>query len=165
MQKVYIKDDYITKIKFNFERLRCYTMEKTTVTARARFDEIIDLAQLAAENGFEGFDFEGMVAFARKEIAKLDKKAAKAKETAAAKKSASDELTEAIFGVLTDELASIADIAAKVEGDEVTPAKCQYRLNKLVESGRAVKDELILETEGGKKRKVVGFALAPVDAE
>ena len=65
--------------------------------------------------------------------------------------------------MLTEDLASITDIAAKIEGDEVTAAKCQYRLNKLVEAGRAIKDELVLESEGGKKRKVVGFALALVE--
>ena len=145
----------------------------TKVTKRAMFETIKMLAEDGVINDVviqigesevtvSSHDF---AEFCAKEIAALDRKAAKAKETAAAKKSASDELTEAIFGVLTDELASIADIAAKIEGDEVTPAKCQYRLNKLVESGRAVKDELVLETEGGKKRKVVGFALASVDAE
>ncbi len=98
--------------------------------------------------------------FCEKEIAALDRKSAKAKEAAAAKKSASDELTEAIFDVLTEDFTSIADITAKIENEDVTVAKCQYRLNKLVEAGRAVKNEMVVGGgEGSKKRKVVGFAL------
>lgn len=144
----------------------------TKVTKRVMFETIKSMAEngdIPSEVIVQVGDNEvsisanSVIEFCEKEIAALDRKAAKAKETAAAKKSASDELTEAIYGVLTNELTSIADIATMIEGEEVTPAKCQYRLNKLVEAGRAVKDELVLETEGGKKRKVVGFALAPIE--
>ena len=140
-------------------------MEKTTVTARAHFDEIIDLAQLAAENGFEGFDFEGMVAFARKEIAKLDKKAAKAKETSAAKKAAGDALTQVVLDCLTDEVEAIAVITERVAAQEgcedVTVGKVQYRLGALAREGKAVKGEVVIPaTETSKKRTVSGYARA-----
>lgn len=138
-------------------------MEKTTVTARARFEEIIDLAQLAAENGFEGFDFEGMVAFAQKEIGKLDKKAAKAKETAAAKKAEGDVLTQVVLDCLTDEVEAIAVITERVAAQEgcedVTVGKVQYRLGALAREGKAVKGEVVIPaTETSKKRTVSGYA-------
>ena len=140
-------------------------MEKTTVTARARFEEIIDLAQLAAENGFEGFDFEGMVAFARKEIGKLDKKAAKAKETAAAKKAEGDALTQVVLDCLTDEVEAIAVITERVAAQEgcedVTVGKVQYRLGALAREGKAVKGEVVIPaTETSKKRTVSGYSRA-----
>ena len=140
-------------------------MEKTTVTARARFEEIIDLAQLAAENGFEGFDFEGMVAFAQKEIGKLDKKAAKAKETAAAKKAEGDVLTQVVLDCLTDEVEAIAVITERVAAqdgcDDVTVGKVQYRLGALAREGKAVKGEVVIPaTETSKKRTVSGYSRA-----
>ena len=140
-------------------------MEKTTVTARARFEEIIDLAQLAAENGFEGFDFDGMVAFAQKEIGKLDKKAAKAKETAAAKKAEGDVLTQVVLDCLTDEVEAIAVITERVAAQEgcedVTVGKVQYRLGALAREGKAVKGEVVIPaTETSKKRTVSGYSRA-----
>lgn len=140
-------------------------MEKITVTARAHFEEIIDLAQLAAENGFEGFDFEGMVAFAQKEIGKLDKKAAKAKETAAAKKAEGDVLTQVVLDCLTDEVEAIAVITERVAAQEgcedVTVGKVQYRLGALAREGKAVKGEVVIPaTETSKKRAVSGYARA-----
>lgn len=138
-------------------------MEK--VTARERFEEIIDLAKLAQENSFEGFDFDGMVAFAEKEIGKLDKKAAKAKETAAAKKAEGDALTAVVLDCLSDEVEAIAVIAERVvaqEGcEDVTLGKVQYRLGALAREGKAVKGEVVIPaTETSKKRTVSGYARA-----
>ena len=48
--------------------------------------------------------------FCDNEIALLDKKAIKAKERAAEKRAAGDELTDAVRAALTDEFAVIADI-------------------------------------------------------
>lgn len=96
--------------------------------------------------------------FCEKEIAALDAKALKAKERAAKKRAEGDELTEAVFAALTEDFAPIADIAAAVEGEDVTPAKVTYRLNALVKEGRAEKAELqIPATETSKARRVQGF--------
>ena len=139
-------------------------MEKK-ITARERFEEIIDLAELAKEQGFEGFDFEGMVAFATKEIGKLDAKSAKAKEAAAAKKAEGDALTQIVLDCLTDEVEAIADITARVvaqEGcEDVTLGKVQYRLGALAREGKAVKGEVVIPaTETTKKRTVSGYSRA-----
>ena len=103
-------------------------------------------------------DNEAIVAFCEHEIELLDKKAVKAKETAAKKKAAGDELTDAVASVLNDEFQTIADVTAQIDGEDVTNAKVQYRLNALVKAGAAEKAEVTLEgTDGKKARRVVAY--------
>ena len=108
-----------------------------------------------------------LVDFCTNEIALLDKKAAKAKETAAKKKAESDELTDTIAALLTDEYQTIADITAQIDDEDVTVHKTSYRLTQLAKSGVAVKSEVSIPgTNGQKARKVVAYALATAeDAE
>lgn len=108
-------------------------------------------------------DEDAIVEFCDKEIAALDRKAGKAKETAARKRAEGDELTERVAEVLSDELTTIADITELIGDETVSKAKVQYRLNQLVKAGRAAKEEMTVEVDG-KKRKVMGFALV-ADAE
>lgn len=99
--------------------------------------------------------------FCDNEIALLDKKAAKAKETAAKKKAEGDDLTEAVTAVLTETPQTIADIAAQITMEESTVSKCQYRLNQLAKNGVAVKSEVVIPgSEGTKSRRVVAYAKA-----
>ena len=103
---------------------------------------------------------EALAEFAEKEIAALDKKAEKAKERAAQKKAASDELMDAVREALTDEFECIADIAAKIEGDDVTVAKVQYRLNQLVKNDEAEKTDITIPGgEGVKARHIKGYKI------
>ena len=102
-----------------------------------------------------------LVAYCENEIALLDKKAAKAKETAAKKKAESDELTETVAGLLTDELQTIADITSQIDDEDVTTHKVTYRLTQLVKSGVAVKDEVTVPGKDGQKaRKIAAYKLA-----
>lgn len=99
--------------------------------------------------------------FCDKEIEALERKAAKAKETAAKKKAEADVLLDAIAEVLTDEFELIANIAKKLNDEEATVGKVQYRLNKLVEAGIAEKSDISVGGgEAGKTRKLVGFRKA-----
>jgi hypothetical protein len=101
---------------------------------------------------------ENVIDFAKNEIGLLEKKAIKAKENAAKKKAESDALLEAVKDAISDEFEPVADIAARVEGDDVTAAKVVYRLNKLVSEGFAEKADIkIPGTEGAKARVVKGF--------
>ena len=93
------------------------------------------------------------------EIELLDNKAAKAKAAAAKKKTEGDALRDAVQTVLTDELQTIADITAKVEGEDVSAAKVQYRLNALVGAGIAVKEQITVG-EGESRRKLMAYAMA-----
>lgn len=137
-------------------------MEK--YTKRNMFEAIVNFAN----DGHMAFeDTEGTVhvvtndvlaEFAEKEIAALDKKAEKAKERAAQKRAEGDELTDAVRAVLTDEYASIPDITARIEGEDVTVGKVQYRLKVLVENGEVEKTELTIPgSEGMKARHIKGY--------
>ena len=101
--------------------------------------------------------------FCDNEIALLDKKAIKAKERAAEKRAAGDELTDAVRAALTDEFAVIADIAAKVAetyGEDATVARVTYRLTQLVKNGEAENGDVKVEGgEGQKTRTIKAYRL------
>lgn len=136
-------------------------MEK--ITKREMYEALITLATTGVlayegEDGRVEIMGDELKAFAENEIELLDKKAAKAKERAATKRAEGDELTAAVRDALSDEFESIADIAARVEGADVSVAKVQYRLGQLAKNGEAEKSELTIPaSEGGKARKLVGY--------
>ena len=130
----------------------------TKITKRERYESIIEMANAIDGNGSSGFDVNGIIEFCENEIAALERKAAKAKETAAKKRAEGDALTDAVLEALTEDFEPIAEIAARVEGDDVTVSKISYRLNALskAENPSVEKGELVIEGEKGK-RKVVGY--------
>ncbi len=134
-------------------------MEK--ITKRQMYTAMINFANEGSFS-FDAGDGEIMVVapdeivtFAENEIALLDKKAAKAKETAAKKKTEADALTDVIAQALGEDFEPIADIAARIEGDDVTVAKVTYRLNKLVELGLAEKQAIKVPGSDGKKSRTI----------
>lgn len=135
----------------------------TKTTKREMYEALISLATNGTltyeiEDGTVEVTAEALAAFAENEIALLDKKATKAKERAAEKRAQGDELTDAVRAVLTDEFQIIADIAAQVEGEDVSAAKVSYRLTQLAKNGEAERTEMTIPgTDGGKARKVVAF--------
>ena len=135
-------------------------MEK--MTKRNVYEALINYATsgVMAYDGNE-VTAEALAAFAENEIALLDKKAAKAKERAATKKAEGDELTDAVRAAMsTETFEPIAEIAARIEGEDVTVAKVTYRLTQLVKNGEAEKQELTIPgAEGQKARKVQGYKL------
>ena len=130
-------------------------MEK--ITKREMFEAIIE----AAKGAEFKFTAEDVISFAENEIALLDKKAVKAKERAATKRAEGDELTAAVRAAMsTEDFEPIAEIAARIEGEDVTVAKVTYRLTQLVKNGEAEKQELTIPGgEGVKARKVQGYKL------
>lgn len=107
---------------------------------------------------------EELFNFASNEKAQLEKKNDAARKRAA-DKAAKDELLNAVASVLTDEFQTITDVTACIEGEGVTTAKVQYRLNALVKSGEAEKQEMKIAGADGKKRTVMGYRLADKPAE
>lgn len=102
-----------------------------------------------------------IIEFCDKEIEALEKRAAKSRERAAAKKAEGDELMEAVRLALTDDFEPISAIVERVEGDDVTVSKVTYRLSALVRDGIAVKESINVASEdGGKSRKLMGYKLA-----
>ena len=139
-------------------------MEK--YTKRNMFEAIVNFAN-GGHMAFE--DAEGTVhvvtndvlaEFAEKEIDALDKKAEKAKERAAKRRAEGDDLMTAVREALSDEFETIADITAKIEGDDVTVAKVQYRLGQLYKNGEADKGDITIPGgEGVKARHVVAYKM------
>ena len=102
-----------------------------------------------------------LVAYCENEIELLDKKAAKAKETAAKKKAENDELTDVIASLLTDELQTTADITAQIDDEDVTVHKVSYRLTQLTKAEKAIKEEVSIPgKDGAKARKIAAYRLA-----
>lgn len=136
-------------------------MEKTTrITKRDNFNTIIGIVKGEVTE----FDATALVEFCENEIVLLEKKAASAKAAAAKRKAESDELTEVVLSVLTDEFATITEVTGKIDGPDVTPSKVSYRLNKLVENGQAEKSEVAVPaTDGGKARKLVAYRVVTTD--
>jgi hypothetical protein len=139
-------------------------MTNAKVTKKEKFAMIKDIL---ATGDLNGVDVAMLAEFVDNEIALLDKKAAKAKENAAAKKAEADDLTIAVQNALTGDYQTIAEVTDCIEGDDVTTAKVAYRLNALVKAGVAEKAEkTIAGGEGTKARKVQSYRLAGVvDAE
>ena len=137
-------------------------MEK--MTKRNVYEALINYANsgvmaYAADEGDVVVTAEALAAFAENEIALLDKKAIKAKERAATKKAEGDELTDAVRAAMSaEEFEPIADIAARIEGEDVTVAKVQYRLTQLVKNGEAEKEQITVPGgEGQKARKIMAY--------
>ncbi len=107
-------------------------------------------------------DRETLVAYCEKELASLEHKAEKAKERAAAKREAGDELQNLVASVLTPDFASRDDITARVQetDPEATVGKVGYRLTALVKAGIAQKTEAMVADAEGKNKKVTVYALA-----
>ena len=126
-------------------------MEKSKITKAMVLTAIKEADLTKVDFGAE-VTAEDVVAYAEVTLAQLAAKAAKAKEKAAEKKAAADELQEKVAAVLTDELQSAEDIAAQVEGEDITKGKVVNRLSKLIEAGVAVKETV--KVEGSKTKKM-----------
>ena len=62
---------------------------------------------------------------------------------------------------LGEDFEPISEIAARIEGEDVTVSKVTYRLTQLVKNGVAEKQEIAVPAaDGGKTRKVMGYKLA-----
>lgn len=107
-------------------------------------------------------DRETLVAYCEKELASLEHKAEKAKERAAAKREAGDELQNLVASVLTPDFTGREDITARVQAidPEATVGKVGYRLTALVKAGVAQKAEAMVADAEGKNKKVTVYALA-----
>lgn len=116
------------------------------------------------ETGEISVPAEEMTAFCKRKIAVLNNKKVKAKERAEKNKAGTDALAEAIYNVLTDEYETVADIAAKVDFEDVTVSKCVYRLSKMVDAGKVEKTDIeVSGGEGKKTRTVKGYRKVMVD--
>ena len=87
-------------------------------------------------------DNEVIVEFCAAEVAKLDAKAAKAKEKAAEKKAAGDELYAVIVEAVGADSMTAEDVLASIDGEDLTVAKVRARLSQAVKNGVLVKESV-----------------------
>ena len=135
-----------------------------------KHNKLNDIKAILGQVETDAYDIPALIEFVESEMGALERKAAKAKENAAAKKAEKDELCEAVLAVLTAEPQTRDQVAEQIEGEEITVAKVGARLNKLVASGEAVKTEVASVSASGKKSTKMAYALAlteaaPSDAE
>lgn len=129
-------------------------MEKT-VTKREVLDGLITLA----ETGECTLAAEDIKTFAEKEIASMDKRAAADKKRREAKAAESDEITEAVYEVLTDKPMSAEEILEKLDMD-MPKSKLIPKLTKLVKFERAVKSKKRYKNDEGKSAEKTMYARA-----
>lgn len=127
--------------------------------------EALKAAAVDGNLHIEDFDAEisdaDVVEFCDNELAALDKKAAKAKETLAKKRAIGDELTDAVRAVLTTDPQTVVEITEQIQGEDVTQGKVQFRLNTLYKNGEADKVEVIIPgVDGAKPTKRVAYMKA-----
>ena len=138
-------------------------MENIKITHKNFYEAILNYANggdlaFETEDGVVAITPEQLAEFAIKNINSLDAKAVKAKERAAKKKAEGDDLYEAVYAALGDEFEPIANIALRVEGEDVTVGKVINRLGQLARNGKAEKQELTVPgIDGAKSRKVQGY--------
>lgn len=127
-------------------------MTTTKITKKDFYNAIIALAKGNAID----IAADDLVVFANKEIAALERKAAKAKETAAKKKSEDDPIMAAVLEVLeaNDDYLTIPAVTAAINVEDYTTSKVQYRLNALVKAEQAETADIKVD-----KRTVKGFKL------
>ena len=123
-------------------------------------DKLTDIKAILVQVETTDYDIPALIEFVEGEIAALARKAAKAKEKAAEKKTERDELCEAVYAVLTAEPQTRDQVFEQVEGDEVTVAKVGARLTKLVASGDVAKTEVASVSASGKKSTKMAYFLA-----
>ena len=104
-----------------------------------------------------------VIAFIDKSVEQIDNKATKAKEKAAEKKAAEDDIYKAVVAALTADFQTIDEITAAVQeatGDEeITKSKVTARLTKAVKAEVAKKEQVKRES-----RKVMAYALKEASA-
>ena len=130
-------------------------MEKKTKAIY--FNELIALVNATVEDEAERADY---VDFLEKQVAALEKRKEYAKNKAAEKKEASDELTERIYGVIGADLMTVDEIVLAVDEEDVTRNKVTSRLGKLVKAGRIVKEAVRVE-----KNRRMAYRLPSEDVE
>lgn len=87
--------------------------------------------------------------YAEKELAAMDKRAEADKKRREAKAAENDEITEAVFAVMTDEPMSAEEILERLDID-LPKTKLIPKLTKLVGAERVVKSKKRYKNEGGK---------------
>ena len=130
-------------------------MEEKKTTKKEYFTMLKDIVR--GENIDLTTEQSDLLDFLDKQIALIDSKAEKAKERAAEKRAAGDELRAVVQSVLvTDHFQTVDTITSQIEGEDVTKQKIVARLTQLVKDGLAEKTDV--KTEDGRSVKAYKLA-------
>lgn len=139
-------------------------METIKITNRNYYEALCTLATegtltyVNAEGVSAEITAEELKAWAEKNIAQLDKRNESARARTEKKRTEGDALTEIVYEALTDEFETIADIAARIDAEDVSVSKVQYRVAQLAKAGRAEKGTVTIPGgEGIKARTLVAY--------
>lgn len=128
------------------------TIKKTKAMYFAELREMVIAAVEDQERQDE------LIEFIDKQVETLEKRKVAAAERAERKRAESDAMTEAILGMLGDELMTVDEIVVALDDEEVTRNKVTARLGKLVKAGTVEKDTVKVD---GKKK--MAYRLAGTD--
>lgn len=128
-------------------------MENTTKKTKAMYFEELREMVMAAVTDTEKQD--EYLEFIDKQLAALDKRKEDAANRAAKKRAESDAMTDAVYAVLTDELATVDTILEALDDEEATRNRVVARLGKLVKAEKVVRDYI---KEDGKKKAAYRLA-------
>ena len=122
-------------------------------------DKLTDIKAILAQVETTDYDIPALIEFVEGEIAALARKAAKAKEKAAEKKTERDELCEAVYAVLTTEPQTRDQVFEQIEFEGASLAKVGARLTRLVDLNKVQKSEVKGIAASGKKTTRMAYAL------
>ena len=125
-----------------------------------KFEKFEYLRGMVMNTAVEPETQEELVEFINNELNLLSKRKASAQKRAAEKRAQSDELTEAVAALLTEELQTVEEITEKLHDESVTRNKVVARLSKLVKFEKAAKEQI--KVDG---RRVMAYRLPGAEAE
>lgn len=136
-------------------------MENTVKKTKAMY--FAELREMVLEVVQDQEQQDELVEFIDKQIETLEKRKVAAAARAEKKREESDELTEAIFAQIGEDLITVDEIVVALDSEEVTRNKVTARLGKLVKAGRIAKE--YIKVDGNKRMAYRLPTEADVEAE
>ena len=127
-------------------------MENTKKTKAMYFAELREMVMDVVKDEEKQ---DELIEFIDKQIETLEKRKIAAAARAEKKREESDALSDAILAVVGTELATVDDIVAAINDEEVTRNKVTARLGKMVKAGLIVKESIRVD---GNKRMAYRLA-------
>jgi deoxyadenosine/deoxycytidine kinase len=136
-------------------------MENTVKKTKAMY--FAELREMVLEVVQDQEQQDELVEFIDKQIETLEKRKVAAAARAEKKREESDELTEAIFAQIGEDLITVDEIVVALDSEEVTRNKVTARLGKLAKAGRIAKE--YIKVDGNKRMAYRLPTEADVEAE
>lgn len=136
-------------------------MENTVKKTKAMY--FAELREMVLEVVQDQEQQDELVEFIDKQIETLEKRKIAAAARAEKKREESDELTEAIFAQIGEDLITVDEIVVALDSEEVTRNKVTARLGKLAKAGRIAKE--YIKVDGNKRMAYRLPTEADVEAE